>query len=37
MVRRLFGAPVKGENSFKADITAGRVGAEQAAPGVEFG
>jgi hypothetical protein len=36
MLRRLAGAPVKGENYFKADIAAGRVGAEQTAPRVEF-
>ena len=36
MMRRLAGAPVKAENYFKADITAGRVGADQAAPRLEF-
>jgi hypothetical protein len=36
MLRRLAGAPVKGENYFKADIAAGRVGSDQAAPRVEF-
>lgn len=36
MLRRLAGAPVKGENYFKADITTGRVGADQAAPRREF-
>jgi hypothetical protein len=36
MLRRLAGAPVKGENYYKADIAAGRVGPEQAAPRVEF-
>lgn len=36
MLRRLAGAAVKGENYFKADIAAGRVGAEQAAPRREF-
>jgi len=36
MLRRMAGAPVKGENYFKADIQAGRVGSEQAAPRVEF-
>lgn len=36
MLRRLAGAPVKGENYFKADIEAGRVGPEQAATRVEF-
>jgi hypothetical protein len=36
MLRRLAGAPVRGENYFKADIIAGRVGAEQPAARVEF-
>jgi hypothetical protein len=36
MLRRLSGAPVKGENYFKAEIAAGRVGADQAAPAFEF-
>jgi hypothetical protein len=36
MLRRLAGAPMRGENYFKAEIAAGRVGAEQAAPGYEF-
>jgi hypothetical protein len=36
LLRRLFGAPVKGENYFKADIVAGRVGPFQSAPRVEF-
>jgi hypothetical protein len=36
MLRRLAGAPVKGENYFKAEIQAGRVGREQAAARVEF-
>lgn len=36
IVRRLAGAPVRGENYAKADIAAGRVGAEQAAPRREF-
>jgi len=36
MLRRLAGAPVKGENYFKAKITPGRVGSEQAAPAREF-
>jgi hypothetical protein len=34
--RRLAGAPVRGENYFRADILAGRVGLEQAAPRREF-
>jgi hypothetical protein len=36
MLRRLAGAPIRGENYFKADIVAGRVGAEQAVPIKEF-
>ena len=36
MMRRLAGAAIKGENYFVADIAAGRVGAEQAAPKREF-
>ena len=36
ILRRLTGAPVRGENYFKADIAAGRVGAEQKAAVVEF-
>ena len=36
MMRRMAGAPVRGENYFKADIAAGRVGAEQSAPRFEF-
>jgi hypothetical protein len=36
MLRRVAGAPVKGENYFKAAIAAGRVGIEQAVPRVEF-
>ena len=36
MLRRMFGAPVRGENYFKADIVAGRVGPEQSLPGREF-
>ena len=35
-LRRAFGVPIKGENYLKADIAAGRVGAEQAKPRVEF-
>jgi hypothetical protein len=35
-LRRLGGAPVRGENYFKAEIAAGRVGAEQAPPVREF-
>lgn len=36
LLRRLAGAAVRGENYYKATIEAGRVGAEQAAPKVEF-
>lgn len=36
MLRRMAGCPIKGENYFRADITAGREGVEQAAPGREF-
>jgi hypothetical protein len=36
MLRRLAGAPVRGENYFKAEIAAGRVGPEQAPPRREF-
>ena len=36
MLRRLAGTPVRGENYFKAEIKAGRVGAEQASPVREF-
>ena len=36
MLRRLAGAPIKGENYFKAEIQAGRVGPEQEAPRFEF-
>lgn len=36
LLRRLAGAAVRGENYYKADIASGRVGPEQAAPGVEF-
>lgn len=36
MLRRLAGAPVKGENYFRAEITAGRVGPDQAKPVREF-
>jgi hypothetical protein len=35
-VRRLAGVPIRGENYYKADIVAGRVGADQAAPRREF-
>jgi hypothetical protein len=36
MLRRLAGAPIRGENYFQADIVAGRVGVDQAAPRFEF-
>ena len=36
MVRRLAGAPVRAENYFRADISAGRVGPDQRAPVREF-
>jgi len=36
MLRRLAGCQIKGENYFKADIVAGRVGVEQTAPRREF-
>jgi hypothetical protein len=36
MLRRLAGCPIKGENYFKAEIAAGRVGAEQSSPRREF-
>lgn len=36
MLRRLAGGPIKAENYAKAEIVAGRVGSEQAAPRMEF-
>jgi len=36
VLRRLAGSPVKGENYFLAEIRAGRVGTDQAAPKFEF-
>jgi hypothetical protein len=36
MLRRMAGAPVRGENYFRAEIVAGRVGNEQPAPRREF-
>lgn len=36
ILRRLAGGPVKGENYHKAEVVAGRVGAEQTAPKREF-
>jgi len=36
MLRRLAGAPVKGENYNRANITTGRAGPDQPAPVREF-
>jgi hypothetical protein len=36
MLRRIAGAPIKGENYYGADIAVGRVGADQAAPRKPF-
>jgi hypothetical protein len=36
MLRRLAGSPVKGENYFRAEILAGRVGPDQSPPAFEF-
>lgn len=36
MLRRMAGCAFRGENYFKAEITAGRVGADQPAPRAEF-
>lgn len=36
MLRRMAGAPIRGENYFRAEIAAGIVGPDQAAPRVEF-
>jgi hypothetical protein len=36
MLRRMAGAPVRGENYYKAEVRAGRVGPDQAAPVYEF-
>jgi hypothetical protein len=36
MLRRMAGAPIKGENYYKADIVTGRVGPEQTKGRVEF-
>ena len=36
LLRRMAGWPVRGENYVQAEIVAGRVGPEQAAPAVEF-
>ena len=36
LLRRMAGIPMRGENYYVAEITAGRVGPEQAAPRAEF-
>jgi hypothetical protein len=36
IIRRLAGAPIRGENYFQADISAGRVGVDQSSPRREF-
>jgi len=36
MLRRMAGAPIKGENYFKADICSGRIGPDQPKPNYEF-
>jgi hypothetical protein len=36
LLRRVAGGPIRGENYFKAEIAAGRVGADQATPRLEF-
>ncbi|HKN33892.1 MAG TPA: hypothetical protein VJX16_11690 [Terriglobales bacterium] len=36
MLRRVSGTPIRGENYYVADITAGRVGSQQSAPKREF-
>ena len=36
LLRRIAGTPIRGENYFQAEIKAGRVGREQAAPRREF-
>jgi hypothetical protein len=36
MLRRMAGCPIRGENYYRADIASGRVGADQAAPKLEF-
>jgi hypothetical protein len=36
MLRRMHGSPIKGESYYRAEITAGRVGMDQAAPRREF-
>jgi hypothetical protein len=36
LLRRLAGAPIRGENYYQADVAAGRVGEDQATPRREF-
>ncbi|HEX9136386.1 MAG TPA: hypothetical protein VF905_05525, partial [Nitrospirota bacterium] len=36
LLRRLAGAPIRGENYFKAEIVAGRVGRDQSSKRLEF-
>jgi len=36
ILRRIAGAPIRGENYYRADIAIGRIGAEQSAPKREF-
>ncbi len=36
MLRRMAGCPIRGENYYRAEITVGRVGPDQAAPNREF-
>jgi hypothetical protein len=36
LLRRMADAPIRGENYFKADITTGRVGADQSTKRIEF-
>jgi hypothetical protein len=36
MLRRIAGVPIRGENYFRADVAAGRVGADQPPSNVEF-
>lgn len=36
ILRRMAGAPIKGENYYKAEITAGKVDSDQARPKLEF-
>jgi len=36
MLRRMAGCPIRGENYFVAEVAAGRVGSQQAAPRKEF-